>query len=324
MNFIRSLLLCALCLFACNSSSRLIAQEIKATVNVSLELIQQPNERDNLSSLQADIQAYLNAQTFTGKEYKNEADKIKWKDEPVEVNVNVFITGGSQNSGRYSARTTIIAKRQLFGTQKQTATFMFVDTNWTFLYSRGATPTFQQFRFDEFSSFLDMYMLMCIGFDLDSYYELGGTPYFQRALQIVQMGANHNDPSGEKSRSAPAYRINIDNPSAITRAGFVNELLEIRTETFRKLTTAYYVNGLDYLSDKPDEAKASIDALLTRMADFRDKQPSRSIVMQVFFDAKFRELCDLYKGSTLPKVWDKLKYNDPSHTFFYDQAQRGK
>jgi hypothetical protein len=317
-------MLCAFCVFALNGLFHLNAQEIKATVNVSLEQLQQPNERENLSSLKADIQAYLNSQSFTGKEYKNEADKIKWKDEPVEVNVNIFVTDGNQSSGRYFARATIVAKRQLFGSQKQTATFQFVDTNWTFLYSRGATPSFQQFRFDEFSSFLDMYMLLCIGFDLDSYYELGGTPYFQRALQIIQMGANHTDISGEKSRSAPAYRVNLDNPSATTRAGFVNELLDLRADAFRKLMTSYYVNGLDYLGDKPNDAKASISEILTRMADFKDKLPNRSILMQVFFETKFREFCDIYKGTTLPKVWDKLKYNDPSHTFYYDQAERGK
>jgi hypothetical protein len=324
MKFTRTLLVGVSCVFALFAASNLDAQEIKATVSVSLEQIQQPNERENLSSLRNEIQAYLNSQSFTGKEYKSEADKIKWKDEPVEVNVNIFVTDGNQSTGRYFARAIITAKRQLFGTQKQTATFQFVDTNWTFLYSRGTTPTFQQFRFDEFASFLDMYMLICIGYDLDSYYELGGTQYFQRASQIIQMGANHTDNSGERSKSAPAYRINLDNPSATTRAGFVNELLDLRAEAFRKLMTSYYVNGLDYLSDKPDEAKGSIDALLTRMADFKDKQPNRSIVMQVFFETKFRELCDLYKGTTLPKVWDKLKYNDPSHTFYYDQAQRGK
>ena len=321
---LKILLCCAFCMFALKSLSNLNAQEIKATVNVNLEQLQQPNERENLASLKADIQAYLNSQSFTGKEYKNEADKIKWKDEPVEVNVNIFVTDGNQSSGRYFARATIVAKRQLFGTQKQTATFQFVDTNWTFLYARGATPSFQQFRFDEFSSFLDMYMLLCIGFDIDSYYELGGTPYFQRAAQIIQMGANHTDISGEKSRSAPAYRVNIDNPSATTRAGFVNELLDLRTEGFRKLTTSYFVNGLDYLNDKPNDAKVSINELLTRMADFKDKLPNRSILMQVFFETKFREFCDIYKGTTLPKVWDKLKYNDPSHTFYYDQAERGK
>ena len=124
--------------------------------------------------------------------------------------------------------------------------------------------------------------------------------------------------------TASAYRINPDNPGAVSRAGLVQELLDVRIDALRRIMAAYYLNGMDYLSDKPDDAKASIDALLVKIADFKDRLSSRSILLQVLFDAKYRELADLFKDTKLPKVWDKLKYIDPSHTIQYEQAQRGK
>ncbi|TAE28921.1 MAG: DUF4835 family protein [Candidatus Kapaibacterium sp.] len=305
-------------------ASKLAAQELKATVTVNLDQMDVPNERENLSSLQFELQNYLNSQSFTGKEYKSEADKIKWKDEPVVMNFSVFIMSGSQNTGRYNARVIVTAQRPLFGSQQKSVTFQYLDNSWSFLYSRGASPNFQPLRFDELASFLDFFAYIAIGMDMDSYGELAGTPYFQRAQQIVQMGANYSDPSGQNFSSA-GYRVNTDNPSMITRAGLVNELLDVRVEPFRRLLAAYYLSGMDYLGDKPDEAKASIDALFTKFADFKDKFPSRSMLMQIFCDAKYREFADLFKGtSKYPKVWEKLKYIDPSHTLPYEQAQKGR
>jgi hypothetical protein len=313
------------CVFLLNAASELVAQEIKAVVTVNLEQMQVLNERENLSTLQAELQNYLNTNSFTGKEYKSEADKIKWKDEQVHLNLSIFITAGSQSTGRYYARVIVTAQRPLYGGLQKSVTMQFVDNNWTFLYAPGASPSYQPLRFDELASFLDMWALIAIGLDLDSYSELGGTPYYQRAQQIILLGSNYTDPTTGKSDVSTAYRINLDNPNLITRAGFVTELLDVRMEEFRKIMAAYYLNGMDFLSDKPNEAKASIDALLVRMADFKDKLTTRSMYMTITFDAKYRELSDLFRGTTAyPKVWEKLKYIDPSHTTHYEQVQRGR
>lgn len=322
-NFIRIVIVFAI-VFALYSSPNLVAQEIKATVTVSFNQEMPQNERENLTGLQADVAAYLNSQSFTGKEFKSEADKIKWKDEQVEMNLSITILSGNQATSRYNAWVIVTAQRPLFGGQKKSVTFQMFDKNWSFLYSRGAVPSFQPLRFDEFASFLDMYALIAIGMDLDSYSELGGTAVFQRAQQIIQMGAGYTDPTDGSGATASAYRINIDNPGAVSRAGLVQELLDVRMDALRRIMAAYYLNGMDYLGDKPDDAKASIDALLVKIADFKDRLTSRSILLQVLFDAKYRELTDLFKDTKLPKVWDKLKYIDPSHTIQYEQAQRGK
>jgi hypothetical protein len=289
----------------------LTAQEIKATVTVNMDQIN-ANERDNIATLQQDIQTYLNSQSFTGKEYKNDADKIKWKDEPVEMVVSVFVQSGSQLSGDYSATLLLAAKRPLFGGKSSSVTFQYLDKSWSFRYSRGMVPSYQPFRYDSFASILDYYALMAIGFDLDSYYELAGTSAFQKALQVAQTGSSAGD---------PGFKAIYDQPGQITRFTLVNELLDLRYEAFRKLTAAYYLNGLDYMGDKPDAARQTIDELFVRFADFKDKLPTQSALWVVFFDTKFREFCDIFKGTTIPKLWDKLKYLDPSHTTFYQKAQ---
>jgi hypothetical protein len=217
----------------------------------------------------------------------------------------------------------VTARRTLYGTKKQSATVQFLDTKLMFPYQRGSSFAYQPLRFDDLLSVLDFYALLCIGFDLDSFYPLGGTAYFQRAQQTLQMAGTTQSQyvsMGEDN----GWNLRGDDPGRITRASIVSELLDARYGELRTLTSAYYLNGLDFLGDKPDEAKATIDELLTKFADFKDKLPNRSALFQLFFDSKFRELAELFRGYKSEKVWDKLKYNDPSRTIIYEDTRTGR
>jgi hypothetical protein len=304
------------------SAVALMGQEIRATVSVDFAPGFNINEQDNFASFRQELQAYLNTQSFTGKEMKSEADKILWKDEPVNVNISITILSGTQTT-RYNATMLVTARRTLYGTKKQSATVQFLDTKLMFPYQRGSSFAYQPLRFDDLLSVLDFYALLCIGFDLDSFYPLGGTAYFQRAQQTLQMAGTTQSQyvsMGEDN----GWNLRGDDPGRITRASIVSELLDARYGELRTLTSAYYLNGLDFLGDKPDEAKATIDELLTKFADFKDKLPNRSALFQLFFDSKFRELAELFRGYKSEKVWDKLKYNDPSRTIIYEDTRTGR
>ena len=304
----------------CFSSA--VAQEIRATVTTDFAPGFDLNEQDNFASFRQELQAYLNTQSFTGKEWKNEADKILWKDEPVNINISITLLSGTQTS-YYNATMLIVARRTLYGTKKQSVTVQFLDTKLKFPYQRGASFVYQPLRFDDLLSVIDYYALLAIGFDLDSFYPLGGGAYFQKAQQILQMSATTQSLYVKMSEDN-GWRDATNDPGRITRTSVISEILDARYGELRTLTSAYYLNGLDYLGDKPDEAKATIDDLLTKFADFKDKLPNRSALFQLFFDSKFRELAELFRGYKSDKVWDKLKYNDPSRTIIYEDTRTGR
>jgi hypothetical protein len=314
----------ALCIvvFLTGGGAPLPAQELRATVSVDFAPGFDINERDNFATFRQELQTYLNTQSFTGTQWKNEADKIMWKDEPVQLNVSLTIMGGTQTS-YYRATLLITAKRTLYGGQKQSPIAQFLDAKLVFPYQRGASFAYQPLRFDDLLSVLDYYAFLCIGFDMDSFYPLSGTPYFVKAQQIVQLAATSQSfyiPGSEDN----GWRMDNLETGRMTRAGLIAELLEARYQEFRSLFAAYHLNGLDYLSDQPAEAKATIDDLLTKFADFKDKLPNRSVLFQLFFDSKFNELADLFRGYPSEKVWEKLKYNDPSHTIIYEDTRTGR
>lgn len=315
-------LLSAFCFIGACCIMPALAQEIRATVNVDFTPGFDINEQDNFASFRQELQTYLNTQTFTGKEWKNEADKILWKDEPVTLSVSLTLLNGTQNS-YYNATMLVIAKRTLYGTKKQSVTVQFLDTKVKFPYQRGAAFAFQPLRFDDLLSVIDFYALLSIGFDVDSFYPLGGTPYFQKAQSILQM-ATTTQSQFVKMSDNNGWRDETNEPGKVTRTNIISEILDSRYSELRTLTSAYYLNGLDYLGDKPDEAKSTIDNLLTKFADFKDKLPNRSALFQLFFDGKFRELGELFRGYPSEKVWEKLKYNDPARTIIYDDIRKGK
>lgn len=290
------------------------AQELKANVTVDFTRIP-IDRREDILTMQQDVMRYLNNQSFTQKEYKNEADKLKWKDEPVEVDVSITIESRSGNS--YTAQLLITGRRSLYGEKgRKTVSLLILDKQWGFEYFRGAELSYNSFRFDHFTSLLDFYVFILLGMDLDSYYELGGSVMYQRAEQIWRMGNGAPNASGYQQGTEPG---------AINRYNLIQELNDVRYDEFRKILIDYYVNGLDGLQENKSKSLDNIYDAVSDLVRFKDKMPNRSVLMQVFFDTKYREFCDVFRGTPqAEKVFPKLKYLDLSHGQVYEQARQGK
>jgi hypothetical protein len=313
-------LFAVLLLFTQHTSAR--AQELKATVAVDFTAIP-ADQRDDLVTLQQDVLRYLNTQSFTGKEFKTDfvpnvaaQDRVRWKDEPVEVDVSITVTGRSGFS--YAGQLLLSARRAIYGGKgAKTVTFVTFDKSWSFEYRRNSDFSFNLYRYDSFASTLDFYVLVALGMDLDSFYELGGTQLYRLAQQIWQNGNAQNATGFETPKSTEL--------GTLSKGSLVNELIDVRYENFRKLILAYHVSGLDYVNeDKPKALKALQDVIVS-MADFKEKLPGRSTLLQYYFDAKFRELCDLFRKTDLAeKTFSNLKFVDISHGTAYEQALQGK
>jgi hypothetical protein len=116
-----------------------------------------------------------------------------------------------------------------------------LDKEWSFEYQLNANLTFQNLRFDPFSSLLDFHLLMALGMDMDSYGELDGQQMFSTAKQICLLGANNN---------APGYQ-RVPEPGVYSRIALATEYNDLRFDDFRKIVFSYYVDGLEeYYKDK--------------------------------------------------------------------------
>lgn len=279
------------------------AQEIRANVSVNMDQIQF-DSRQYVTSLKYDLENYINNQKFTD---------IEWEGPRIPVEISIYLTGS--NRTYFSAQLIVISKRTIRGTNEegQSIAMKFLDKNWSFEYQSGAILSYNPTRFNEFTSLIDFYMLMIIANDLDTYGELEGEKYYDRAKQIIQMAASQNK-SG--------YSLNYQ-PGEMTRYSIVSEFSDPRFEPFRKAIFSYYVDGLDLMADDPVQAKKNIVKAIEDMADFKkNKLTSASNFILLFFDAKAGEISQIFRGESDNKVWNALIYLDPTNTMLYQDAMK--
>jgi len=291
-------------LIFCGSVVQSTAQELQANVVVNFEMLP-VEQRVDVQSMREDVTNYLNSQRYTGKD---------WTGPKIPVDISITLTGRTGN--RYSGILAVMSKRFIDGPERGKSLLVrSLDKIWQFSYAPNASLTFQTLRFDEFSTLLDFYMVLAIGMDMDTYGELDGSPMFSLAKDLVRLGA---------AAGASGYQ-NVAEPGDPSRIAIATELTDLRYEEFRKLIFSYHVDGMDSLSVDRTKGLRQLENVIAQMAEFkRKKVAGRSIIMQAFFDTKYQELADLFRGYDRDEVFRNLMFLDPSNTSAYEQAKDGK
>lgn len=283
-----------------------VAQEISCDVTVNMEQVGFEN-RNYVSSLERDVESYINNQRFTDED---------WEGDPIKVEMQIVLAGGTRNV--FAARVLINAVRTLDGPDEipsVSPTMRIYDDTWQFEYNNGANLTYNPMRYDRFTSFIDYYMLMIIGLDADTYAASGGTAIFSKARNLaVQAGA----------AGAAGFETNKQ-PSEFNKYNFANEVTDMRLEEVRRLIFAYYVNGMDIIGFDRAKGIAEIKNILLDMADYkRNRMVNHSLLLQVFFEAKFQEIAAMFSGTDDEEFFTELMFLDPSNSLTYQQAREGK
>lgn len=281
------------------ASSLNFSQELNCRVTVNYESIPVVN-RELLANFAQTVEEYLNKTRFTDK----------WDGDKIECALNIFFVGASSEIN-YTAQAVITSQRPIFKSSKNSLMISINDPQWTFVYEKNQTLYATQSIFDPLTSFLDFYAYLIIGFDLDSYEELGGTPYFTKAFDIVNLAANSSFRSGWEKSS-----------SAYSRRGLVEDLLSEKYRTFREAYFNYHYNGLDLFSEKKNIAFKNIVKLIDVLDALKIKTEINTPLTKVFFDAKSGEIIEYLKTYSDKSIFKKLRRIDPSRALKYDEAAK--
>jgi len=279
----------------------LVAQELDATVIVKYEQLD-ISSRERVNNFKNQIQDYLNNTKYTRKAW--EGDKIK-------CTFNIFFNGSGDEIS-YSAQLVISSQRPIEGTKLNSLMMSILDNSWSFKYQKNQAMYFNQTDFDPLTSLLDFYAYIIIGFDFDSYYKLGGTDFFQKALDIAAKGGS-SSPKGWQYES-----------TAYNRRALVDNLLNAKYQQFRQDYFDYHYNGLDlyHTEDQKQSAYNNIVKLINNLEKMRDQIDTRSVLMKVFFDAKAGEFIEYLKNYSDKSIFITLKKLDPPHISKYDEAMK--
>lgn len=279
----------------------LTAQELNATVRINAQNVNLSEPR-LLQEMETEFQNFLNNRPWTDDAYGPK--------ERINCNFSINITG-TPAVGRYEATVQVQSSRPVYGSGYETIMLNFADRDWSFEYIESQPMNFNPNSYlNEITSLLAYYAYMVLGYDYDSFSELGGRPYFDRAQQVViaataaSGGAGWDQFSGSTGRNRYALMNNMINP---------------QMESIRRANYTYHRQGLDLFAEKEENGRKNI---LTAVQEIQkvSKLFPQSIAVISFLDAKKDELVSVFtKGDTPVRrdAYNALVEIDPSQTDAY-------
>lgn len=246
------------------------------------------------------LEQFLNNKAWTENTYEN-FERIK---------CNILITLDQQSTlNNYQGSVQIQSARPVYNSTYESILFNFADRDWVFNYVVGQPLEFNENAFlNNLSSILAFYAYIIIGLDNDSFEEMGGTPHFQQALNIVNNAQQSNRPGWDplnSSRNRYWLMENINNQ---------------QMQDVRKAWYAYHRTGLDMFFEKPEECRDAALRLLEAMQKSQKVYPNSILVISIL-DAKSNEFVNVFQEADLnqrKKAYDFLINLDPTRKQKYD------
>jgi Domain of unknown function (DUF4835) len=279
-------LLPALLLIATGARS----QEVNCTVKVNYEAVASTNQ-DLLQDFKSDIESYIN-------DYRWGTDQL---DEKIRFTVDIFVSGVTGDN-KYSAQAFIGSQRKIFGSGKSTAVVRIFDESWEFTYIRNRPIVHDFYSFSDLGSFLDFYTLLVIGYDYDTYENLGGTPIFQRASDVASLGRSSGKKGWQETSSGTYNRIRL-----------IDEIQNPKFAPVRSASYTYHFSGLDSLAANPERGLENMLAAIKTIGVTRREADPRNQIIKMFFDTKYLEIADQFQSYPDRAVYALFARIDPGH-----------
>lgn len=276
------------------------AQELNCSVSINASQIQ-TSDAGVFNDMENAIEQFMNGRKWTNDTYKNH--------EKIVCNVLITITK-MPSIGSFSASVQVQSARPVFNSNYTSLLFNFADREWEFEYIESMPLEYNDNTFTtNLTSMLAFYAYLIIGLDYDSFSELGGTPYFQRALSVVNNAQQSGLPGWQaigSNRNRYWIVENLNNPQMVD---------------LRKAIYNYHRHGLDIFESDPEQGRQVILNGLKDIKKIRDINPNAILVVS-FFDAKGKELADIFSDGNIQvrrQAYDIITAIDPSNRSNYQK-----
>lgn len=277
-----------------------LGQELNCSVSINASQIQ-TSDAGVFNDMENAIEQFMNGRKWTNDTYKNH--------EKIVCNILITITK-MPAIGSFSASVQVQSARPVFNTSYTSLLFNFADREWEFEYIESMPLEYNDNTFTtNLTSMLAFYAYLIIGLDYDSFSELGGTPYFQRALSVVNNAQQSGMPGWQaigSNRNRYWIIENLNNPQMVD---------------LRKAIYNYHRHGLDIFESDPEQSRQVILNGLRDIKKVRDINPNAILVVS-FFDAKGKELADIFSDGNIQvrrQAYDIITSIDPSNRNNYQK-----
>lgn len=252
------------------------AQELNATVKVTAQKITDVDPTI-FTALETSAKQFLNNTRWTNDVFSSE--------ERIKCSFLINVTE-APSADYFKGEITIVSNRPVYGSTFECNLFNHKDVRFNFNYVPFQPMEFSETSFlNNLTSVLSFYAYMVIGLDYDSFSPEGGTPYLNKARQIVQ-NAQQSPEDGWKAFDAGGRN----------RFTLAEDMLNPAFSDYRTFLYTYHREGFDHFYNDFDNARRkTIEALLT-MEGIHKQRPN-SFLLQVFFNSKRDEAINLLKDA---------------------------
>lgn len=273
------------------------AQELNFKVTVNAEQIQ-TTDQAVFKDMERAFANFLNTRKWTQDSYKPHE----------KINCTLFLNIKEMPSiGNFSANAQITAARPVYNSNYETMLFNFADREWEFTYVESLPLEFNDNSYiANLTSMLAFYAYVILAMDYDSFGELGGNPYVQKALMVVNNAQSSNQAGWTalgNTRNRYALIENLNNPQMVD---------------LRKATYKYHRLALDTFEKTPDQSREVVLSVLKDFKKLWTIYPNAIFVIS-FFDAKATELTNMFSEGNLQvrrETYDILMSIDPKRNIY--------
>jgi hypothetical protein len=285
------------------TSTKLTSQEFDCSVQVSAPQIQQTN-REKFQELRQGLYEFVNERRWTNYSFT--------RNERIECTMAITITE-EISSDEFRGRINLVLRRPVFGTSYNSTLFNYLDNNFEFQWQEGQPIEYNEGTFgSNLTSTIAFYLYIYLGFDFDSFQEMGGSPYFEKAQAIVSSAQGAREPgwkSFEGMRNRYWLAENLNN------SAYAN---------IRKFWYQHHRLGLDVMQDNLERGRQGVLTALETLQRAHRERPNL-FVMQLVLDAKRDEFINIFRSASAQdktKAVNILKEIDPSKANDYDRILR--
>lgn len=272
--------------------------EVKISTNAKLEVT--TVDKEILDELEGVMKNFLNDTKWTDDNF----DIVERINCQLHFNVSRIPT-----QGVYEGTMQVQVTRPVFNTSYNTVLFNHVDENVTVNFERNTVVDFapDQFR-GNLSSILAFYAYYILGTDYDSFSAKGGTKYFEKAFNIVNLAQS----TGDRGWS------NTD-PKRKSRYNLADNILSQLFEPLRECYYEYHRKGMDMLYEDYDGGMSAIYEAVNKLSPIAQSRPN-SVNVMVFVQGKRNEFKSLYSDASQEdktRIVNLLKKLDPVNSSQY-------
>ena len=273
------------------------AQELACTVNIDISQLK-GTDYQYLQRVPERLMDFLNNTRWTEDIYREQ--------ERIQCAVTIYFDE-ALSTYTFRTRASVVLQRPVYGTSSMMKVLELLDENWQFTYTDGQALQYDPNRYDPLTSVLAFYAYVLLGYDYDTFGELGGTKYFQEARRIADRAQGQGAPGWQQIGNEPG------------RYTLITQITDKRFEPLRLAYFQHHFEGLDHFTLDPITARTNIMAALEAIETLYE-ETSDAYVIDLFFNAKYTEFAGIFEDSPLAQTaYTLLADLDGSHLSEYQK-----